>query len=74
MMLLSGEGREGAHRLYEKLGFKAGIEKGLSSSRPRPWQPGRSRVISPLSEHRMRRKETPTKGRHHEKPPEGGFS
>lgn len=26
-MLLSGEGRESAHRLYEKLGFKAGIEK-----------------------------------------------
>ena len=29
VMLLSGEGREGAHRLYEKLGFKAGIEKGF---------------------------------------------
>lgn len=29
VMLLSGEGREGAHRLYETLGFKAGIEKGF---------------------------------------------
>ncbi|PBO08430.1 GNAT family N-acetyltransferase [Aeromonas salmonicida] len=29
VMLLSGEGRESAHRLYEKLGFKAGIEKGF---------------------------------------------
>ena len=29
VMLLSGEGREGAHRLYEKLGFKAGIERGF---------------------------------------------
>lgn len=29
VMLLSGEGREAAHRLYEKLGFKAGIEKGF---------------------------------------------
>jgi len=29
VMLLSGEGREEAHRLYEKLGFKAGIEKGF---------------------------------------------
>ena len=29
VMLLSGEGREGAHRLYEKLGFKAGNEKGF---------------------------------------------
>ncbi len=29
VMLLSGEGREGAHRLYEKLGFKGGIEKGF---------------------------------------------
>lgn len=29
VMLLSGEGRDEAHRLYEKLGFKAGIEKGF---------------------------------------------
>lgn len=29
VMLLSGEGRTEAHRLYEKLGFKAGIEKGF---------------------------------------------
>jgi GNAT superfamily N-acetyltransferase len=29
VMLLSGEGREEAHRLYEKLGFKGGIEKGF---------------------------------------------
>ena len=29
VMLLSGEGREAAHRLYEKLGFQAGIEKGF---------------------------------------------
>lgn len=29
VMLLSGEGREEAHRLYEMLGFKAGIEKGF---------------------------------------------
>ncbi|WP_254924654.1 GNAT family N-acetyltransferase [Aeromonas sp. A35_P] len=29
VMLLSGEGRDDAHRLYEKLGFKAGIEKGF---------------------------------------------
>ncbi len=28
-MLLSGEGREAAHRLYASLGFKAGIEKGF---------------------------------------------
>ncbi|POG25293.1 GNAT family N-acetyltransferase [Aeromonas bestiarum] len=29
VMLLSGEGREAAHRLYEGLGFKAGIERGF---------------------------------------------
>ena len=29
VMLLSGEGREAAHRLYASLGFKAGIEKGF---------------------------------------------
>ena len=29
MLLLSGVGRDEAHRLYEKLGFKAGIEKGF---------------------------------------------
>ncbi len=29
VMLLLGEGRDEAHRLYEKLGFKAGIEKGF---------------------------------------------
>ena len=29
VMLLSGEGRDEAHRLYEKLGFKAGIETGF---------------------------------------------
>ena len=34
VMLLSGEGREAAHRLYEKLGFKAGIERGFVIKRP----------------------------------------
>ncbi|HEX5792787.1 MAG TPA: GNAT family N-acetyltransferase [Rheinheimera sp.] len=29
VMLLSGESRTAAHRLYEKLGFKAGIERGF---------------------------------------------
>ncbi|MNQ94917.1 Acetyltransferase (GNAT) family protein [compost metagenome] len=34
VMLLSGEGREAAHRLYEGLGFKAGIEKGFVIKAP----------------------------------------
>lgn len=29
VMLLSGESRTEAHRLYEKIGFKSGIEKGF---------------------------------------------
>ncbi|MGY3859311.1 N-acetyltransferase family protein [Aeromonas intestinalis] len=35
VMLLSGEGREAAHRLYEGLGFKAGIERGFVIKAPR---------------------------------------
>jgi GNAT superfamily N-acetyltransferase len=34
VMLLSGEGREAAHRLYEGLGFKAGIERGFVIKAP----------------------------------------
>lgn len=34
VMLLSGEGRDAAHRLYEGLGFKAGIEKGFVIKAP----------------------------------------
>lgn len=29
VMLLSGEGRTEAHKLYEKIGFKSGIERGF---------------------------------------------
>ncbi|MEJ2765131.1 GNAT family N-acetyltransferase [Photobacterium sp. MCCC 1A19761] len=34
VMLLSGENRVAAHRLYEKVGFQAGIEKGFVVKRP----------------------------------------
>lgn len=34
VMLLSGEEREAAHRLYEGLGFKAGIERGFVIKAP----------------------------------------
>ncbi|WP_310597824.1 GNAT family N-acetyltransferase [Aeromonas aquatica] len=34
VMLLSGEGREAAHRLYEGLGFKAGIERSFVIKAP----------------------------------------
>lgn len=34
VILLSGETRFSAHRLYEKVGFKSGIEKGFVIKRP----------------------------------------
>ena len=36
VMLLSGAQRDGAHRLYEQLGFDGGIERGFALKRPTP--------------------------------------